>query len=193
LTYIDENYTEPMVGYPDGYKCITIFGCSKTVFEFFCMGSGGGIEDDNIKPLVALNFKTPVSEGWFNDTLHNALNAMILLKKLKKHLTEHDITGYYTTKKEKDEHIEKVRSVFKLTDILHFRSKCYNQVHTWYLDHMASKAIPKFRKEKADIWSKDHLVIHLAGAYCSKDDTVHYSIYPELVSEQANTIISQID
>jgi hypothetical protein len=42
-------------------------------------------------------------------------------------------------------------------------------------------------------WSKDHLQLHLAGALCSKEDTVHYSIYPELLSEQANTIITQMD
>ena len=58
---------------------------------------------------------------------------------------------------------------------------------------MSSKPIPKFRKEKANVWSKDHLQLHLAGLYRSKDDTVHYSIYPELISEQANTILTQID
>ncbi len=63
----------------------------------------------------------------------------------------------------------------------------------WYLDHMASKALPKFRKEKADAWAKDHLTIHLAGQLNSKEETVHYSIYPELITEQANIIILQID
>ena len=58
---------------------------------------------------------------------------------------------------------------------------------------MASKNIPKFRKEKADAWSKDKLTIHLGGSYYYKEDTVEYLLYPELVSESSNTILTQID
>lgn len=83
--------------------------------------------------------------------------------------------------------------MYKETDKLHFRSKCNQKAHCWYLDHMASKPIPKFRKEKADMWAKDHLLLHLAGAFRSRDDAIHYAIYPEMVSEQGNTILTQID
>jgi hypothetical protein len=92
-----------------------------------------------------------------------------------------------------EKHIQEARDMFQIGETLHFRAKCFPESNTYYLDHMASKPIPKHRKDTAEAWSKDHLVLHLAGSYMSKTDAVHYSVYPELVSEQANTIITQID
>jgi len=57
---------------------------------------------------------------------------------------------------------------------------------------MASKSTPKRRKEKNDAWSKDKLTWHIGGTFFDIDDSIRYFVYPELVNESANTIISQI-
>ncbi len=57
---------------------------------------------------------------------------------------------------------------------------------------MASKSTPKRRKEKNDAWSKDKLTWHIGGTFFDVDDSIRYFVYPELVNESANAIISQI-
>lgn len=57
---------------------------------------------------------------------------------------------------------------------------------------MASKTIPKYRKESLEFWSKEKLTLHIGGTYIDSIDHVKYFIYPETISESSNTIISQI-
>ena len=95
--------------------------------------------------------------------------------------------------KKKKKHLGEAKSVFDFQQTYRTRAKNYANVHAFVIDNMASKNIPKFRKEKADAWSKDKLTIHLGGSYCYKEDTIEYLLYPELVSESSNTILTQID
>lgn len=71
-------------------------------------------------------------------------------------------------------HLKNALEVSELAEKFYKRSQMFGHVHMWFLDHMASKKIPKYKKETQDSWSKDHLTIHLAGELCGKDNTVHY-------------------
>ena len=41
-------------------------------------------------------------------------------------------------------------------------------------------------------WSQQHMVIHLGGTFCDFDDSKHYYLYPDVISESTNTILTQI-
>jgi hypothetical protein len=132
-----------------------------------------------LTPLVKCNFESPITIGWFNTVWQQWFPFLYTESAspqcpecydfdvgMKERLVTKDLTGYYTLKGKKgifnsqmhltftDAHLQDARALFKLTEVFHHRSKCYGQVHTFYLDHMASKAIPKFRKEKADVLVK---------------------------------------
>jgi hypothetical protein len=53
-----------------------------------------------------------------------------------------------------------------LAEQLMTKSQLFACTSTWILDHMASKKIPKHKKETLDTWSKDRLTVHIAGNYC---------------------------
>lgn len=84
------------------------------------------------------------------------------------------------------------RSLFKYQKSQQLISKLYPGCTSFVVDNMASKSIPKRRKEKNDAWSKDKLTWHIGGTFFDDDDSIRYFVYPELVNESANTIISQI-
>jgi len=48
------------------------------------------------------------------------------------------------------------------------------------------------RKEKSDAWSKDKLTVHIGGTFEDETDSIYYYLYPEIISESSNTILTQI-
>lgn len=70
-------------------------------------------------------------------------------------------------------------------------SKNNPQFVSFVVDNMASKMLPKRRRETTDAWSRDKLIVHLGGVYDDKTDSAYYYIYPETVSEDTNTILTQ--
>src|SRR5687768_1816610 len=65
-----------------------------------------------------------------------------------------------------DQHRQSAKSMRSLADQLMQRSKYFPFSSVWILDHMASKKIPKYKKETLDSWSKDKLTVHITGSYC---------------------------
>jgi hypothetical protein len=71
-------------------------------------------------------------------------------------------------------------------------SKLYARKNSFVIDNASSKSIPKYRKEKSDAWSKDKLTVHIGGTFEDETDSVLYYLYPEIISESSNTILTQI-
>jgi hypothetical protein len=176
------------------------------VFDFFNTGKGGSIEDDSFAPLVALNYEIPLCFDWFNKIWNLEFPFLCTEsdspqcpecynwdEKIRKALEEKDTPRYHRLKNNKNKHLEEASAVFKFQEAYRIRSKNYPNTQAILIDNMASKNIPKYRKEKADAWSKDKLTVHLGGSYSYNDDTVNYLLYPELANESANTILTQID
>ena len=92
----------------------------------------------------------------------------------------------------KKDHLRKARAIFNTQKRLQIESKLYSDRVSYVIDIVASKSLPKRRKEKLDAWSKDKLTIHIGGLFEDRNDTIHYSLFPELISESSNTIITQI-
>ncbi len=88
--------------------------------------------------------------------------------------------------------MQKARGIFCLQKRLQNESKLYHDTASFVIDNVASKSLPKRKKEKLDAWSKEKLTFHIGGVFQDSDDTVHYSIYSELISESSNTILTQI-
>lgn len=64
LNHIEQQYSEPMVGYSEDSRRVTVFGCKEDVFSFFMTGFHDGIHGD-FQNLVALNYESPVSLDYF--------------------------------------------------------------------------------------------------------------------------------
>ena len=92
-----------------------------------------------------------------------------------------------------EEHLKQSTALFDLSQAYHKRASVDAGIHVWYIDHMASKPIPHTRRGTTDSWGKEHMIVHLAGEFRSKKDTVHYALYPNLINESSNIIILQID
>ena len=92
----------------------------------------------------------------------------------------------------KTEHQNRASALFKFGKSCQAQSTVYEEEASLVIDKMASKSIPKYRKEKCDAWSKDKLAIHFEATYFDHFSTIRYYVYPELVNESANTIISQL-
>lgn len=176
------------------------------VFHFFCTGEECGIEDDNFIPMVKLNFNSPLTFQWFENVWSKEFPFLYTesdspqcpecadyTESIRKAHRDKDPTKTAQIQQQKDIHCRQARDLFDLSESFRVRAKNYKHVYSYVVDNMASKNIPKYKKEKADAWSKDKLTLHLGGTYSDKDDSVHYYVYPELINESANTILSQID
>lgn len=64
LNYIEQQYSEPMVGYSEVCRRVTLFGCKEDIFKFFMTGFHDGIHGE-FQNLVALNYESPVSLDYF--------------------------------------------------------------------------------------------------------------------------------
>ena len=75
---------------------------------------------------------------------------------------------------------------------MEIQTRIYPEQLSWVIDNMATRAIPKYFKETCDAWSQDRLAIHAGGTYWDTNGSVEYYLYPEVISENSNTIITQI-
>jgi len=102
------------------------------------------------------------------------------------------MTKVISLKREKNEHLKEARSLFTFQKNKQIETKLYPGKFSFVIDNAASKSLPKNRKEKSDAWSKDKLTVHIGGTFDDKTDSVYYYLYPELISESSNTILTQV-
>lgn len=155
--------------------------------------------------LVKINFDSPVSESWFTQvwkeqfpdlyTESDKPQCVECAKFKEDEKSAHrnkDGALVAILRQKKEEHLKNARAVFDVHKQSHARAPIYEEEGSLVIDNMASKTIPKFRKEKSDSWSKQKLVLHIGGTHFDHNSEVHYFIYPEIISESANTIVSQL-
>ncbi|MGZ4851146.1 MAG: hypothetical protein ACXV2C_07185 [Candidatus Bathyarchaeia archaeon] len=134
------------------------------------MGESCGIEDDNFTPMVKLNFDVPLSVVWFKKVWRKNFPFLCTEsdspqcpecyeygEQIKSALVQKDTAQARKLQAEKEVHLQQARSLYDFQETFRTRSKNYKHVHCYVIDNMASKSIPKFRKERADAWSKDKI------------------------------------
>lgn len=155
---------------------------------------------------MKLNFDSPCSESWFiqvwkeqfptlfteNDK-PQCVQCFEFKENQKEAFRKKDGALATTIRLQKDQHLKQARDIFELHKNAHARAPVFAEEASIVVDNMASKVLPKFRKEKSDTWSKQKLVVHIGGTHFDHNSEVHYYIYPEIISESANTIISQLE
>jgi len=165
--------------------------------------------EDNIQGdfdgLVHINFDSPCSFSWFSEVWDNYAPKLItesdhpqcvecfeLTSQHREALHRKDNVGAINILEKKNKHIENAHKVFEVSKLAHAHAAIYAEEAAIVVDNMASKSIPKFKKEKSDSWSKDKLTLHIGGTHFDHSGDIKYYIYPELISESANTITSQL-
>ena len=193
-----------MVGCPETNRRITLIPSKQDVYIFMCKGEVNGIRGEMPSWVEDISRNTP-SETYFlkiwtkffpdlytESGRPQCTTCAEFDTARKEKLKSNDGVGASELMNKKREHLQKARGVFCLQKRLQIESKLYHDRVSYVVDNVASKSLPKRRKEKLDAWSKDKLTIHIGGLFEDRDDTVHYSLYPELISESSNTILTQI-
>jgi len=200
-----QKYSEPIVGdAPPDARRISLFFDKKAVFNFFSTGEEDGIQGD-FDGLVACNFDDPVSFRWFEEIWKNEFPHLYTEsdtpqcpecfeydQEMKKAHADKDPVKVAIDREKKEKHIKCAHELFVISKNAQTRSKVFSQQASIVIDNMASKAIPKRKKECADAWSKDKLTLHIGATFFDHENKAHYFIYPELLSESSNTITSQL-
>jgi len=198
-----EHFSEPMMGFPESHRRVSLFPTKNSVYQFYGTGEFNGIFGDFPEWVQELK-KNPVSEKYFvkiwKDYFPNLFTESDKPQccfcqqndeKRKEFFKNKDFAKVNELVAEKKEHLFNAKSLFSFQKSQQLLSKLYANKSSFVIDNASSKSIPKYRKEKSDAWSKDKLTVHIGGTFEDETDSVYY-LHPEIISESSNTILTQI-
>ena len=106
------------------------------------------------------------------------------------HQTKDHVVVQMISEKKK-QHRNNARELFELQKKIQARSITFSEEGSLVVDNMASKSIPKHRRDKSDAWSKDKLTLIL-GVLIMTIIQQLIILFILIFNQSANTIISQL-
>jgi hypothetical protein len=201
LEYMAEKYGEPVMG-SENTLSLTYFYDKVKVWKFFNHGKIDGLQGE-FEGIIAENWNNPISQNYFLTIWRKYFPHLItesekpqcsecLTAQEEMALSKKNKDNKHIMIKQKiEKHLQRANAIFQLSMDCLYKSKAFPNYCSFVVDNMASKVIPKRRRESLDTWSKDKLILHLGGVYDDSTDCASYFLYPEMLSEDVNTILTQ--
>lgn len=128
LNFLSEILSEPMLGYPEDYRRVSLFPDKPSVYKFFSLGECNGITSDCFE-FTKMNEEDPVTLDWFTRVWRNE-NPLLFTEscrpqcctcadfnsKIKKGFVDKDLRFVEEAKQLKKEHLQQARELFQFQE-----------------------------------------------------------------------------